>query len=338
MGEFTWYVEGVGPLQFTKTLPSGIPCLLVFLWYFVYMFMVLLVLLNMLLAIILKHYTTVTDALGEDAPAIWRQVQSFWRFQQETRGFISLEKLRRALENDDDPAHEEEMVTVESLTEAFDGMSTEQASWLSNEIQKVIQMNLRQRELDADSRRIEHVETLLAGTSEELRLVSKAVQDTKEKLLTQDIPKGRARGPAVCMEAAGNDDARLDALERDIASVLQKLTSATENQPVNQPSGAPQIATTDQQPRPRSQEASGASKSRARQRLHQASRGVLLAQSLGGASGHEDSQGEVIGASSFDDKPAKSPAARPRKPRLEAAEAGALIPSDLPRSYGHAAV
>ena len=34
------YVEGVGPLQLTQTLPSGIPKLFVFIWYFVYMFMV----------------------------------------------------------------------------------------------------------------------------------------------------------------------------------------------------------------------------------------------------------------------------------------------------------
>merc|ERR1712032_1506156 len=97
MGDFGWYVDLV---TVTTPLPSGMSVHILHLWFWMYMFFVLLVLLNMLLAVILEHYTKVTSEIkgSWDAPPIWSQSRRFIQRICETRGFMPLQDIRRRLE------------------------------------------------------------------------------------------------------------------------------------------------------------------------------------------------------------------------------------------------
>lgn len=138
MGDFAWYAEDGYPTHFSAVLPSGMPKMVLMLWYVAFMFLVFLVLLNMLLAVILEHYANVSSNVQYevDAPAVWNQAIRYWKFTKETKGFISLEVLRQDLENDDDIAdekptsHPDPSVTVNSLLKAWDGMAPAQAAWI----------------------------------------------------------------------------------------------------------------------------------------------------------------------------------------------------------------
>uniref|UniRef100_A0A7S0ATS6 Polycystin cation channel PKD1/PKD2 domain-containing protein n=1 Tax=Pyrodinium bahamense TaxID=73915 RepID=A0A7S0ATS6_9DINO len=127
MGEFTWYVE----LQDypTNFLPSGMPYILVQIWFVCYMFFVLLVLLNMLLAIILGHYSDVTKS-SSLSETLWHQSKEFVHWHHVTRHFIKLRRIALLLENDSDPAHPAPVVTEDSLLDAFPSMKQEQAEFL----------------------------------------------------------------------------------------------------------------------------------------------------------------------------------------------------------------
>jgi len=137
MGEFAWYVEIQNYSR--PTLPSGMPFVLVNVWFFMYMFFVLLVLLNMLLAIILAHYTAVTQA-NAGSLTLWQQSKEWTRWKLDTRSFIPLHKIWLLLERDDDPAHPEDEVSEQSLLSAFPGMQQRQASFL---VQWLTQEKLR---------------------------------------------------------------------------------------------------------------------------------------------------------------------------------------------------
>lgn len=130
MGEFSWYTD-LDMTRISNNLPSGVPTILVFIWYFFFMFLVLLVLLNMLLAVVLESYTTVAHKIPEDEKeAIWTQIRNFLAFRRATKNHLSLKVLRRQLENDYARAHQAHVVTVESLTKAFEGMDEANAEWI----------------------------------------------------------------------------------------------------------------------------------------------------------------------------------------------------------------
>eukprot|EP00928_Gymnodinium_smaydae_P004294 TRINITY_DN11479_c0_g2_i1.p1 TRINITY_DN11479_c0_g2~~TRINITY_DN11479_c0_g2_i1.p1 ORF type:complete len:725 (-),score=64.98 TRINITY_DN11479_c0_g2_i1:90-2048(-) len=131
-GEFFWYIDAIDVLTFGGVLPSGTPKVLVQFWYMIYMFIVFLVLLNLLLAIIIEHYTTVTGRLASnpDAVPLWVQLRRYNKFKLENKGFIPLQTLRLQLEDDDEPAHVELAVSKDSLQKAFPTMTDEQAGWM----------------------------------------------------------------------------------------------------------------------------------------------------------------------------------------------------------------
>jgi len=217
-GEFGWYVDDVGPLRLTRRLPSGIPHVVVFLWYASYMFVVLLVLLNMLLAVILGHYGQIADKLGDDSLTIWTQLMLFWKFQKDTRRFITLESLLLQLENDDAPAHEEEAVTKNSLLEAFPDMEAEQAGWLMKNLEAMLNSEVKLLMQDSETRRMQHMESLMESTCEELSLVSKAIQETKDAVELSKKQPPRVKGPAKV-----GPDARIDRIQRDVARITDLL-------------------------------------------------------------------------------------------------------------------
>ena len=139
MGDFAWYAD-LGPRNWHSRLPSGMPVVVLFLWYFLFSFMMVLVVLNMLLAIVLEHYIEITNLLKDkaDAVPIWVQVRSFIQFKRETRAFLPLEQIARLLERGNEPAHPQEDVTEESLVRAFKdwNMGEEQARWLMDFVRR----------------------------------------------------------------------------------------------------------------------------------------------------------------------------------------------------------
>jgi len=181
MGEFDWYVELT---ESPDTLPSGMPRLLLIVWFVVYMFFVLLVMLNMLLAIILERYSEVALALASrsDARTLVQQSVRFVRRMRETRGFVPLYKIRHDLENDADPAHPNKVVTAESLQEAFPGMKPDQAQW----IMKFLLQELREHSFgskdDEGVNRAKRTERFVQSIAEELHTIGVAVRDCNDRM------------------------------------------------------------------------------------------------------------------------------------------------------------
>lgn len=127
--DFEWYGDA-GPVVLNEVLPSGLPQVVLFLWFVVFQVVMVVIILNMLLGIIFEHYTRVAKRLSlyHDAPELWKQVNRYIKFVRETLGFISLDKLLIRLENDQ--VHAEERVSEESLLGSFEGMKSKQAHWL----------------------------------------------------------------------------------------------------------------------------------------------------------------------------------------------------------------
>lgn len=179
MGEFSWYVDIQSATS--DILPSGMPHLLVNIWFFAYMFFVLLVLLNMLLAIILGRYADVTMA-NSGSQTIWQQCREYVRFHTATRGFVPLHRLRLLLENDRDPAHPARIVTVESLLDAFPKMTTKQAEWILQWLDAEVQKEIKEDEHLVDGGLAQDNERLIHGISWEVGRLSKSVQCTTARL------------------------------------------------------------------------------------------------------------------------------------------------------------
>jgi hypothetical protein len=129
MGDFAWYVDVMD--FFYIPLPSGMPKPLLFCWYTLYAALVCLTLLNMFLAIVMEHYCVVSERnkTCHGSISIIQQVRDYVRVWKETRGFMSLSNVSQMLGRDE-PVHEEEVVTEDSLVAAFDGMTHLQADYI----------------------------------------------------------------------------------------------------------------------------------------------------------------------------------------------------------------
>lgn len=172
MGDFGWYVELVTK---TTSLPSAMSIHVLHFWFWTYMFFMLLVLLNMLLAVILERYSQVTSAFKgtRDAPPIWTQSQRFVKRWFATRGFMSLRKIRRLLEVDNDPAHPQDVVTAESLMAAFPGMKEKQANYIMHDL--VSELKLQAPPVDVEAKRAKRTERFVHSIAEELRGLSQSL-------------------------------------------------------------------------------------------------------------------------------------------------------------------
>jgi len=185
MGDFGWYVEVTEGMLLAETLPSGIPKLLVMLWFFAYMFLMFLVLLNMLLAVIMDAYMKVTEkhATEFERPTLWAQARQYLAFRKQTKKYVSLEHMRRGLEDDDHPAHSQEDVTQDSLKDTWPEMSQEQIEWLLDWLQKW---------LDAKAENSQDAEEKTLSLSEENRELALS---NREKILnlTNVVMKNKGR-------------------------------------------------------------------------------------------------------------------------------------------------
>jgi hypothetical protein len=139
MGEFGWY-EGVSTSD--NGLESGLPYIILMLWFWSYMVFVLLIMINMLLAIILEHYTELVHEVSQDSDAVtlWKQTAQYIHQARKTRDHIPLAHLLCELEDDDTPCHQEKVVTTDSLSCAFPKMKYEQVAhlhtWLKDQARR----------------------------------------------------------------------------------------------------------------------------------------------------------------------------------------------------------
>jgi len=198
MGEFEWYVD-IAPTNLMSRLPSGMPTMLLFGWFFIYVLLVFLVLLNMLLAIIFTGYNKAVNGLEEevDKPTIWRQLKTYFRKlrQMQKGGFMSYQSLCFPFLDDDDdnpdlmPVHPGKEVTAKSLQDAF-GMTEDNANWLMKDLQDYVKL----RE-----------ETLLKNKSEVKKQDEVAQKQNKEKLtlLVNSVKRAGSRLDLLVSQAAG---------------------------------------------------------------------------------------------------------------------------------------
>ncbi|CAJ1460240.1 unnamed protein product [Effrenium voratum] len=102
-----------------------------FAWTLSYQVLVQQVMLNMLYCIVFDSYAYVKNRSGTPQ-TLFAQIRSAAATARETRGFVNLYTLIVQLEDDDFPAHPNEVVTVRSLKRAFerDGMSRLNAEYL----------------------------------------------------------------------------------------------------------------------------------------------------------------------------------------------------------------
>jgi len=140
MGEFAWYAEASE--SNLESMGSGMPRGMLTFWFWLYMVFVLMILLNMLLAIILDHYTELVTQIKLDleVPALWEQSYHYLQNMRHTKDHIPLAHLKVLLEDDDTPCHTQNAVTEHTLLQAFPEMSRHQADhlmkWLRNESRK----------------------------------------------------------------------------------------------------------------------------------------------------------------------------------------------------------
>jgi len=230
MGECGWYADLQAPHMF-YLLPSGMPVLVLSLWYFLYMFMMVLVILNMLLAIVLDHYTGITAALHQkaDTPALWEQVRRYVRDYKKMRKWIHLKKIRLLMENDDDQAHPDEKVTLDSIQDAFAdlNMQRKQAVWL---IKWLYDQHEKKQTAEADSKK--ETKSLVLESKARLEDVHKMCINQSLAILGDNMPLSNAMAHlqplAPKRKKPGFKAASFVALKSTHKQRLRKLASRSE--------------------------------------------------------------------------------------------------------------
>jgi len=250
MGEFGWYVD-IAPTSFLSTLPSGMPKVVLFLWYMSFMFLILLVLLNMLLAIIIERYTEVALKLSDEivghsavpickkvtvtkkaapdplqCPTIWAQVRDYMRYRKQTKKHVSLEAMSRNMENDEDPAHPGEEVSLQSLEDAFN-MKTDQAQWIMSWLCDYLYLK-GEKNCQSKSKLLEE---LAEKNSKRLVCVTEAVVGHKAKVdkLVFEAIEAKKNGEKEKEKKVG-DDAKLADIFGSVETVIGNINKLRRDQ------------------------------------------------------------------------------------------------------------
>lgn len=135
-----------------------------YLWSLTYQILVQQVMLNMLYCIVFDSYAFVKTRAG--APlTLYAQIRDAAATARETRGFVNLYTLIVQLEDDDFPAHPNEIVTTRSLKRAFeqDGMTRANAEYLLMKTADFVQEKSEEIELSlSDAIRVTgHIQTTM---------------------------------------------------------------------------------------------------------------------------------------------------------------------------------
>merc|ERR1719265_1889666 len=117
------------------------------------------------------------------------------KFRKETRGYLPLEHLMNDLENDDDPAHPEPSVTVNSLLGSWPTMTESQAAWLmgmldthtqgaqEKEKEKKAKEQVKHLAEEEKTRQKDGAEEKLAAADEAMQSQTTLLQKSLEELL-----------------------------------------------------------------------------------------------------------------------------------------------------------
>merc|ERR1719502_501122 len=151
------------------------------IWTVGFMFIVLLILLNMLLAIIFDTYGEVKSKQGSDVLTIWVQAYATYHQLNEQRGFVATWPIICEFEDDDDPAHPEEIVTAESLRQAFtarDGinMSFAQATYMVEKAAEYVKTEFNKEQESVT------IENVLVSMAKMTGMVRRIQEKTWEKM------------------------------------------------------------------------------------------------------------------------------------------------------------
>merc|ERR1712032_543302 len=154
------------------------------LWFWLFEVFVLLILLNMLLAIIMDHYMELVASVRSmsDAPAIWDQSSNYFSNMRKMKGFYPLIKVLLDL-TDANPAHQNEIVTTESLNQAFEHMSLKQAEYMMRFLQKDAIARAAE-EMDSDSTaRLKEISTLVHDSKHHIDMLTMNISLSQDKLV-----------------------------------------------------------------------------------------------------------------------------------------------------------
>lgn len=176
LGDFGWYSDLT--MEMTP-LGSGMPYEVVNAWFWSFMIFTVLIMMNMLLAIVMDNYGTITADLKTqpDAPAIWVQTQ---RFMQRRKLFkqgkwMSLDKLLDILIADKNPIHPETDVTGESLMAAIPELKPEQAKFVMKWLLKDQKANAAKNEANHKLAHLKQLETFTQNVAANIHVIYLAV-------------------------------------------------------------------------------------------------------------------------------------------------------------------
>eukprot|EP00928_Gymnodinium_smaydae_P053685 TRINITY_DN37615_c0_g1_i1.p1 TRINITY_DN37615_c0_g1~~TRINITY_DN37615_c0_g1_i1.p1 ORF type:complete len:884 (-),score=146.04 TRINITY_DN37615_c0_g1_i1:205-2856(-) len=172
-GEFDWYVEATS-YDADRKRRSNVPVWIVIVWFILFQMFVLMVLMNMLLAIVLDHYTelmsNIQNAKTDWAKRpLWSQTWNYVQRERQTHGFVPLSEIIFRLKDDHKPAHAAPRVTEDSLLSAFPDMKPEQAAYLMNWVQHEASSMLKTEEDDDEGiARMKLLEGMMDTLTEEM--------------------------------------------------------------------------------------------------------------------------------------------------------------------------
>jgi len=149
-----------------------------------------LVLLNMVLAIVMDNYAVVTGDLAEmpDTPAIWTQCSRFYkRMKQARKGkYVSFPVLLQRLTDASSMVHEEEVVTTESLNQAFPDLGKGQVGSLLNWLQKDADTLAAKSHEDQSTKLMEETLSSLQCIAENLHAITLGITRCSRKIESVD--------------------------------------------------------------------------------------------------------------------------------------------------------
>jgi hypothetical protein len=194
LGDFGWYTSLTEQIE---PLASGIWWVVPAIWFWTFMIFALLILLNMLLAIIMSNYDQVMREVQmmPDAPTLLQQSSRYLQRRRKARklGFRPLENFLVELNDDDDPAHPDEIVTEDSL-KGLKGMSDDQANFLMNWLQKDSNALAAKTEPDPMVKMLQQVMTFNSTIASNVHVVSLNVLRNNRQLERIESKLGGAFG------------------------------------------------------------------------------------------------------------------------------------------------
>jgi len=146
---FMRWDQVLGEEDTADLIPAGI--FIAFVYTLSYEFLVTNIILGILLGLIFDAYGKVQAETGEPA-TIFEQVGESIRNLTETADFMDQWEIILALEDDDEPAHPSEIVSVKSLKQAFvaHGMTMENATYLVQKASEFAASEFQEPELELE--------------------------------------------------------------------------------------------------------------------------------------------------------------------------------------------